>query len=435
MRIAIIGAGIAGNSAAYALSHAIPRPRLTLYERNPRTGGHSATAEIDYDGARIRVDTGFIVYNEANYPGLTAMFRHLGVATERSDMSFAVSSGSGRFEWSGGEKNPASSFFAQRRNIVSLSHWRLLRDILRFHCVARQDTARSGLGDITMGAYLDGHGFSPSLRTAYILPMGAAIWSMPQSAILDFPAATLLSFFANHGLLERKGHQWRTVTGGSREYVERLTAPFRSQTRLGATVITLRRSPAGVEVTDSTGTTETYDHAVLAVHAPQSLAMLADASVDERGVLGPIRTLPNAVYLHRDTTLMPRRKAAWASWNVLQEAGREDSQISVTYWMNRLQNLDPLRPLFVSLNPPRPPRPELTFATYSYDHPQFDAPALAARRRLDAIQGQRRTWFCGAWTGYGFHEDGLRSGLAVAAALGAAAPWEVGRPLATQAAE
>lgn len=435
MRIAIIGTGIAGNTAAYALSHASPAPRLTVYERNALPGGHSATAEIDYDGRRMRVDTGFIVYNEPNYPQLTAMFRHLDVATENSDMSFAVSAQDGRFEWSGGDRSTFSSFFAQRRNIVSPAHWRLLGEIWRFQKTARADIMAGTVGAGSLGAWLDRHGFSARMRERYILPMGAAIWSMPQAAMLDFPAATLIGFFDNHGLLTWQGHPWRTVTGGSRLYVDRLTAPFRRHIRLGVAAAALKRDATGVTVTDSHGATDRFDHVILACHAPQSLALLSDTSGDERAILGAVKTAPNAVFLHRDKRLMPRRRAAWASWNVLQAQDADVSRISVTYWMNRLQNLDPTRPLFVSLNPPRAPDPALTFARYAYDHPQFNAPALAAQRRLPDLQGVRRTWFCGAWTGYGFHEDGLRSGLDVAASLGAAAPWADQRTLALKAAE
>ena len=423
MRIAIIGTGIAGNAAAYALCHASPAPQVIVYERNRLPGGHSATAQIDYAGRSMRVDTGFIVYNEPNYPQLTAMFAHLGVATEPSDMSFAVSAENGRFEWSGGEKGKFNSFFAQRRNIVSPAHWRLLSEIVKFQKTARADLAADAVGGGSLRAYLDRHGFSLRLRESYLLPMGAAIWSMPQTAMLDFPAATLIGFFDNHGLLTWRGHAWRTVSGGSRAYVDKLTAPFAHNIRLGDEAATLRRDATGVTVTDTMGNSDRFDHAILACHAPQSLALLSDASAQERAVLGAIKTAPNTVYLHRDKRLMPIRKAAWASWNVLQTQGGEDQKISVTYWMNRLQNLDPARPLFVSLNPPREPAPALTFASYTYDHPQFNAAALAAQQQLVTIQGLRRTQFCGAWTRYGFHEDGLRSGLEAAGALGAIAPW------------
>ena len=435
MRIAIIGTGIAGNAAAYALSHASPAPRLIVYERNALPGGHSATAEIDYDGQPMRVDTGFIVYNEPNYPQLTAMFRHLGVATEPSDMSFAFSAQDGRFEWSGNEKSVFASFFAQRRNLASPAHWRLLSEIWRFQRIARADLLAGAVGAGSLGAWLDRHGFSARMRDRYILPMGAAIWSMPQASMLDFPAATLIGFFDNHGLLTWQGHPWRTVSGGSCEYVDRLTAPFRRHIRTGVAVVSLKRDDLGVTVTDARGHTDRFDHVILASHAPQSLALLSDATRQEHEILGAVKTAPNAVFLHRDKRLMPRRRAAWASWNVLRAQGADGSKISVTYWMNRLQNLDAARPLFVSLNPPREPDPALTFARYTYDHPQFNAPALAAQQRLESIQGRRRTWFCGAWTRYGFHEDGLRSGLDVAASLGAAAPWSDSEALALKAAE
>ena len=435
MRIAIIGSGIAGNAAAYALSYASPSARLAVYERGRLPGGHSATEQIDYDGKRISVDTGFIVYNEPNYPQLTAMFDHLGVATEQSDMSFAVSAENGRFEWSGGERGKFNSFFAQRRNIVSPAHWRLLSEIVLFQKTARADIAAGTIGGGTLGDYLDRHGYSARLRQSYILPMGAAIWSMPQAAMLDFPAATLIGFFDNHGLLTWQGHKWRTVSGGSQVYVDKLTAPFRSALRLGVAAVAVRRGNNGVTIIDSSGDTDHFDHVIMAAHAPQSLALLTDASPRERAILGAVKTSPNAVFLHRDARLMPRRKAAWASWNVLQAQASAGRQISVTYWMNRLQNLDPRCPLFVSLNPPREPDPSLTFARYTYDHPQFNAPALAAQNSLESIQGGRHTWFCGAWTRYGFHEDGLRSGLAVAAALGAQAPWAAVPAFAAQAAE
>lgn len=435
MRIAIIGSGIAGSAAAYALSHASPAARLAVYERCRLPGGHSATEQIVYDGQRLSVDTGFIVYNEPNYPQLTAMFRHLGVATEQSDMSFAVSAENGRFEWSGGERGKFNSFFAQRRNIVSPAHWRLLSEIMLFQKTARADIAAGTIGGGTLGDYLDRHGYSARLRQSYILPMGAAIWSMPQVAMLDFPAATLIGFFDNHGLLAWQGHKWRTVSGGSRNYVDLLTAPFKSALRLGVAAVAVRRGNNGVSIIDSSGNTDHFDHVIMAAHAPQSLALLTDASPQERAILSAVKTSPNAVFLHRDARLMPRRKAAWASWNVLQTEANAGRQISVTYWMNRLQNLDPRCPLFVSLNPPREPDPSLTFARYTYDHPQFNAPALAAQNSLGRIQGERHTWFCGAWTRYGFHEDGLRSGLAAAAALGAQAPWAAVPAYAAQAAE
>src|SRR6266567_4015067 len=267
--------------------------------------------------------------------------------------------------------------------------------------------------------------------------MGAASWSAPASEILDFPAENFVAFFSNHRLLQYDRPVWRTVKGGSKSYVEKLTAAFRDRLRLGCAVTSIERTPHGVVVRDSHGRSETYDHVVIASHSDQALAMLSDADDRERTVLGAISHSPNTVFLHRDTRLMPKRRRAWASWNFLRWR-RESSagnDVAVTYWMNRLQGIDDDKPLFVSLNPPFAPAPTMTFGKYIMDHPQFDAAALATQKRLGTIQGQRHTWFCGAWTGYGFHEDGLRSGLAVAEALGAVAPWRQAPPELAEAAE
>jgi predicted NAD/FAD-binding protein len=262
--------------------------------------------------------------------------------------------------------------------------------------------------------------------------MGAAIWSTPAEKMLDFPAENFVGFFDNHRLLHTERPAWRSVTGGSKVYVEKLTARFRGSLRLGAAATSIERTPYGVVIADSLGHRETYDQAVIASHSDQALGMLSDASPAERSVLGAILYRPNVVYLHRDPRLMPKRKRAWAAWNFLR--GNDAADAAVTYWMNQLQGIDPACPLFVSLNPPFAPRDELTFAWHICEHPQYDAAAFAAQRKLDTIQGVRRTWFCGAWTGYGFHEDGLRSGLRVAEALGAAVPWR--RPaMAAEAAE
>jgi predicted NAD/FAD-binding protein len=255
--------------------------------------------------------------------------------------------------------------------------------------------------------------------------MGAAIWSAPANEILDFPAENFVAFFDNHRLLHQERPVWRTVKGGSRRYVDKLTQSFRD-IRLGCAVTRIERTAQGVVVHDSHGRHDSYDHVVIAAHSDQALSMLWDADPAEREILGAIRYSPNIAYLHRDSRLMPQRRRAWASWNFLRwrREGKEvQNDVAVTYWMNRLQGIDPDKPLFVSLNPPFPPAPELTFGRYVCEHPQYNAQAFAAQRRLDEIQGRRHTWFCGAWTGYGFHEDGLRSGLAVAEALGGMAPW------------
>jgi predicted NAD/FAD-binding protein len=425
MRVAVVGTGIGGNAAAWALSRHCP---VTVYEKDLRPGGHSHTVEVDYDGQRIPVDTGFIVYNEENYPDLRALFAHLGVATRPSQMSFSVSARNGRFEWMGGGntlRETLGGVFAQRSNIVSLPFLWMLLEVNRFNQQSLRDRARGLSRDLTLGEYLRGHGFSERMARDYLVPMGSAIWSTPVDRMLDFPADNFIAFFDNHRLLHAERPIWRTVVGGSRSYVEKMIEPFRNRIRLGSSVVAIERTRDGVAVTDSSGHREVFDQIVIGAHSDQALAMLTDASDQERAVLGAITYRPNMVYLHRDPRLMPLRKRAWAAWNFLRANGRGENggDIAITYWMNALQGLDPACPLFVSLNPPVEPRDELTFARFACDHPQFDAAAFTAQKNLDTIQGINRTWFCGAWTGYGFHEDGLRSGLDVAEALGAAVPW------------
>jgi predicted NAD/FAD-binding protein len=437
MRVAVIGTGIAGNAAAWALSKRYP---VTVYDREIRPGGHSHTVTIDYDGTPIAVDIGFIVYNELNYPDLTALFAHLGVETIESCMSFAVTADAGRFEWKGGGntwRDTAEGLFAQPRNLLSPSYLWMLRDILTFNMKSVEDHAAGRLTGLTLGEYFAKRGFAPRLLTDYLAPMGAAIWSAPLDRMLDFPAENFVAFFSNHRLLQYDRPVWRSVKGGSRRYVEKLTSAFRDRLRLGCAVTSIERTSHGVAVRDSHGGSETYDHVVIASHSDQALAMLSDASERERSVLGDIRYAPNVVYLHRDVRLMPKRRRAWASWNFLrwQRDGSTVNDVAVTYWMNALQGIDDDKPLFVSLNPPFEPDPALTFGKYMCDHPQYNAAAFAAQKRLGEIQGKRHTWFCGAWTGYGFHEDGLRSGLAVAEALGASVPWRAPPPELAQAAE
>jgi predicted NAD/FAD-binding protein len=375
-----------------------------------------------------------------NYPDLTALFAHLGVETVESCMSFAVTADAGRFEWKGGGSNrreTATGLFAQPANLLSPSYLRMLRDILTFNRQSVADHAAGRLAGLTLGAYFRYRKFAPRLLTDYLAPMGAAIWSAPSEEMLDFPAENFVAFFNNHRLLQYDRPVWRTVKGGSRRYVEKLTSAFRDQLRLGCAVTSIQRTPHGVVVDDSHGRSDTYDHVVIAAHSDQALAMLTDADDRERAILGAIGYAPNTVYLHRDVRLMPKRRRAWASWNFLrwQRRGKTENDVAVTYWMNQLQGIEADKPLFVSLNPPFEPDPLLTFGKYICDHPQYNATAFAAQKRLDEIQGRRHTWFCGAWTGYGFHEDGLRSGLAVAEALGASVPWREPPPELAQAAE
>jgi uncharacterized protein len=273
--------------------------------------------------------------------------------------------------------------------------------------------------------------------TDYLAPMGAAIWSAPSDEMMNFPAENFVAFFRNHRLLHYHRPVWRTVKGGSRNYVEKMTTAFRERIRLGCAVTSIERTPHCVVVRDSHGSIESYDHVVIGAHSDQALAMLSDADDRERRILGAIGYAPNTIFLHRDVRLMPKRRKIWASWNFLrwQREARTENDVAVTYWMNELQGIDKDMPLFVSLNPPFEPDPKLTFGRYICEHPQFNAQAFAAQQQLDQIQGRRRTWFCGAWTGYGFHEDGLRSALAVAEALGATVPWREPPPQLAEAAE
>lgn len=413
MRIAVIGAGVAGLSAAWALRD---RREVVLYEADARLGGHANTATVDYDGAAIDVDTGFIVYNEDNYPNLVGLFAALGIESRRTDMSFACAGGG--VEWS---SNFPRGVFAQKRNLLRPDFLGMLADIRRFNTLARSDLLAADLDDLTLSAWLKLRRFGHGFRDRYLLPMGAAIWSTTEGRIGDFPAASFLRFLNNHSLLQFKHAKWRTVVGGSRVYVDRIGEALGERVRAGAPVVSVRRTPVGVIVRDAGGREDRFDQVVLACHAPEALAMLADPDAEERALLAAIRYAPNRAWLHRDPALMPRREQAWGSWNYVADSDGNSGPY-VTYWMNNLQGIDPDRPLFVSLNSP-PPDPALTFGEYRYDHPQFDTAAIAAQRRFGRIQGRGGVWYAGAWLGYGFHEDGATSGVKAALALGGRVPW------------
>jgi len=418
-KLAVIGSGISGMGAAWALG---PSHDVTLFETRNRPGGHSATVDIDHGDKQIAVDTGFIVYNNRNYPHLSRLFDHLDVETEESCMSFSVSLDEGRFEWCGYNLR---TIFAQKRNLLSPRFLLMLGDILRFNARAKRDLETGALCGLTFGDYMSWRGYSASLRDDYLVPMTAAIWSTPAARMLDFPAESLIRFLDNHRLMQISPPKWRTVSGGSRNYVSRLLKEFRGHTRFGAGVRRIERQEGKVIIEDASGTRETFDGVVMATHSDQALSLLGDPSSAERSVLSAIPYRKNEVWLHRDPTLMPRRRDAWAAWNYL--SGRDadgERSVAVTYWMNRLQNIDERYPVFITLNPPRPPREDLTFGFYDYAHPQFDATALDAQQRLPLIQGENHTWYCGAWTRYGFHEDGLASGLQVADMIGTTAPWD-----------
>lgn len=420
MRIAIIGSGISGLSAAWRLA---PSHQVTLFEADSRPGGHTNSVDVTLDGLTWPVDTGFLVYNERTYPNLIAMFAELGIETAKSDMSFSVSVGPRQFEWCG---SSLASLFAQPSNALKPGFWRMLADILRFN---RQATALALRGDDVadelaqpLSKFLAANRYSARFRDHYLLPMAAAIWSCPMSQMLEFPLGSFVRFFHNHGLLQVENRpQWFTVPGGARRYVDRILSSL-PDVRLGTPVRAVSRHAVGanrqVAVATDDGI-EWFDHVVLACHSGQSLDLLPDATDAEREVLESIPYQPNRAYLHTDAALMPRRRSAWAAWNYLSNGDPSAPEVSVSYWLNRLQPLPFETPVFVSLNPLAEPAPETVIASFDYEHPVFDSRSVAAQRRLASLQGERRTWYAGAWTGYGFHEDGLKSGLAVAAAIDA----------------
>lgn len=422
-RVAVIGSGIAGLAAAWRLSGPGSLVRVTLFEAGPYFGGHTHTVDVSLQGRTHGVDTGFLVFNQRTYPELIRLFEELGVDTAASDMSFSVQAPDIGLEWSGSSLN---SLFAQRRNFARLAFWHMLADIVRFNRLASGLALRDE--DVALiqpiGEFLAAHRFGSEFRDWYFLPMIGSIWSCPTEQMLQFPVATMIRFCHNHGLVQMVNRpQWHTVAGGARRYVEkmlprvadaRVNMPVRAVRRLGAELPT-----PGVQVLTDQGS-EHFDAVVFACHSDQALTLLGeDATPAERAVLGAIRYHRNRAVLHTDTSVLPKRRVAWAAWNYERAVShsREQAAVCLHYLLNRLQPLPFTQPVLVSLNPAREPRAEAVLGEYDYSHPVFDLAAIAAQRRLGEIQGRRGSWFCGAWTGYGFHEDGLKSGLAAARGL------------------
>ncbi len=427
-RVAVVGSGISGLAAAQALS---PFAQVTLLEADSRFGGHAHTVDVTLpgpDGKPVThgVDTGFLVYNERTYPELVQLFKTHHVATAPAEMSFSVQSRADGLEWSGSNLD---GVFAQRRNLARPRFLAMLAAVLRFNRLAttlaeaaeRSDpTTDSDLAE-PIGDFLDRHGFNADFRNWYLLPMVGCIWSCPTDQMLQFPIATLIRFCHNHGLIRVTGRpQWFTVRGGSANYVSKLLAQI-GDARLNTPVRSIRRVPpgaghGGVMVATDQGS-ERFDEVVLACHSDQALALMADATVAETAVLGAIRTHANVAVLHTDPSVLPRRRRAWAAWNYARAAhiGQEQAAVCLHYLINRLQPLPWAQPVVVSLNPDpaHPLDPATVIGRYNYAHPVFDAAATQAQAQLPAIQGNSHLWFCGAWTRYGFHEDGLMSALAV----------------------
>ncbi|MDW8336102.1 MAG: FAD-dependent oxidoreductase [Tepidimonas sp.] len=423
MQVAIVGSGIAGLAAAYRLHQ---RAHVTLFEADGRFGGHTHTVDVtlpDRHGQPVTygVDTGFLVFNHRTYPGLTALLQALHVPTAPSDMSFSVQlpggEGHAALEWGGAS---LATVFAQRRNLLRPRFWGMLADLLRFNrlCTELAESGRDAELAEPLGAFMQRHRFGAALRDWYLLPMLGCIWSCPTDQMLAFPVGTMIRFCHNHGLLQVQGRpQWYTVAGGARQYVQRIVAQL-PDARVRCPVRRIERDASGVTVYSAAGR-ERFDAVVLATHSDQALTLLAHPSPEERALLGAIRYQPNRAVLHTDTRVLPRRRRVWSAWNYERAADdhTESARVCLHYWLNALQPLPFAQPVVESLNPVRPIDPACVLAELDYAHPVFDAAAIDAQRRVAQLQGLQRTWYAGAWLGYGFHEDGLQSGYAAADAL------------------
>lgn len=417
MRIAIVGSGIAGLSAAWLLTQ---HHEVTLFEANDYAGGHSNTVEVTLDGLMHPVDTGFLVHNDRTYPNLVKLFSLLGVETHASEMTFSVTLPEANLEWAGASLR---TLFAQTSNLWRPAFWRMVNDILRFNRESGALLSDTQGTDITLGQMLKGRHYSREFRDWYLYPMGAAIWSSPIKDMELFPAETFLQFCLNHGLLQIFDRpQWRSMKNGSREYVRAMLQKL-PDVRLSCPVQKITREKYGIAVRTGSST-EIFEHVILACHTDQALALLTDARPSERELLGAIRYQANIAYLHTDMSYMPKRRRAWSAWNYQgPSTAQTNSGVAVTYWLNRLQSLPFTSDVFVTLNPSIPPAANKIINKFEYSHPILDSNAYQAQQKLASIQGIDSVHFCGAWTGYGFHEDGLKSGIEVAQRLGANIPW------------
>lgn len=413
MRIAVVGTGISGLASAWLLARAHD---VVVYEARDRLGGHTHTVDVPTPLGEVAVDTGFIVHNQPTYPMLTRLFDELGVDTVPSDMSWSLRCDACDLEYAGSPRGIA----AQPRNLADPRYLRFVGDILRFNRLGRRIADDPRRTNLTIGNFVHTAGFAHEFTHHYLAPMAAAIWSTGTGRVLDFPLDTLLTFFDNHGLLGVTSHHpWRTVRGGTSSYIPALVAPYRDAIRTGDAVVAISRDARGVDVRTASGAMDRFDHVVVAAHADQALAMLADPTAEEKALLGEWEYSTNDTWLHTDTTLLPTTRAAWASWNYrLTDCRSPEPAVSLSYWMNRLQPLDTDVDHVVTLNPPRAPRPDAVRRRMTYMHPVFTPDSVATQDRMGDIQGRRRTWFAGAHLRYGFHEDGLVSALRVAARFG-----------------
>ena len=427
-RIAVVGAGIAGLASAWLLRQ---RHTVTLFEAAATLGGHTNTVDVTREGRTHPVDTGFLVFNDRTYPNLIALFDHLGVQSVESEMSFSVSLQEPDLEWAGSN---LATIFGQKRNLVRRRFWAMLSDILRFNRESMAWLASHPGHGQSLREFLAAGRYASAFADWYLLPMAAAIWSCPTGQMLDMPLATFVRFCRNHGLLQIFDRPtWRTVRGGGREYVRRVASEL-DDIRIACPVRAVTREAAGLRVTFGAGS-EVFDHVIMACHSDQAAAILGfTASDGQRDVLGAVRYQPNRAVLHSDPALLPRDRKLWSAWNYAAGRGEPGAQpVSVSYLINKLQPLPFAAPVIVTLNPAREPDPADVVAEFDYAHPIFDGPAIAAQARLAEVQGEGGIWLAGAWGGYGFHEDGLASALAVAERLGCPAPWRAPSELASAA--
>ena len=414
MKIGVIGSGVSGLVSALTLQE---RFEVSLFEKNSKLGGHSNTVTIEQENKKYSVETGFIVLNDKNYPIFTSLLKHLNIGVNNSSMSFSVSVDKGQFEYS----SSYIGLLGQTKNIIDPKYWGMLRDINYFYTNALKDV-KDCPDNETLGQFLKRFNYSNKFIDYHLVPMTASIWSCPTKSILNFPIKSLLVFFENHKLLNIYNRpNWSTVNNGSREYVKKIQSLLKGKIYTNAKVNKISKSKEGIRVHYQDGI-KTFDKVILACHADQSSEILIENFSEEANLLKDFKYQKNTSILHSDINFMPKRKSVWSSWNYITETGNSGN-LSITYWMNELQGINSSKPILLSLNPKILPNPDLIYGQYSYSHPILDNNAINIQKKLSSIQGKNNLWFCGAWTGFGFHEDGVKSAVEIANSHNIDLPW------------